>query len=112
MKKVKRPVRPAKATLPPSWEAAPVDCGAPDALDIPDMLAMLPDPELVADEPEPEVAVPFSLSLPPVPACDVGETLSEAEAAAFLKASMVLAPEAGGLMTPTMPPWQCLPWEQ
>ena len=109
MKKVKRPVRPAKATLPPSCEAAPVDCGMPD---IPDMLDMLADPDLVADEPEPEVAVPFSLSLPPVPALDSGETLSAAAVAAFLKASMVLGPEAGGLMTPTMPPWQCLAWEQ
>jgi hypothetical protein len=106
---VNTPVRPAKIALPVSCDAAPVEAGA-EAL----------------DEAEPDVEVPFSWSLPPEPAVDAGETLSVACFDAFLKASRVFAPEVllsckyvcingervktyGGLITPTIPLWQCLP---
>lgn len=90
MKKVNRPVRPAKATLPLSCDAAPV---AADEL---------------ADEP-PDVEVPFTESLPPVPEVVVGETLLLASEEAFLYAAKVFAPVVGGLIAPTIPAWQCLP---
>lgn len=75
-------------------EAAPVDEGAPE----PDALG--------------EDDVPFSASLPPLPATEEGDTLFCASEEAFLYAANVLGPDLGGLMTPTIPDWQCLAWEQ
>jgi hypothetical protein len=72
MKKVKRPVIPAKTALPARWDAAPVAEGVSD------------------------VELPFSLILPPVPAVDVGDTFSVAFSEAFLNASRVLGPDALG----------------
>lgn len=105
MKKVNRPVIPANTALPARWDAAPV---------------------AEEGEGDSDVEVPFSLSLPPVPAVDVGDTFSVAFSEAFLNASRVLGPDAldnvseskrlqdkwetyGGLITPTMPFWQCMP---
>jgi hypothetical protein len=45
-------------------------------------------------EPEGDVDVLLSVRLPPVPALEVGETLVEASAEAFLYAARVLGPEA------------------
>jgi hypothetical protein len=56
--------------------AAPVEAGAPEA------------------ELEDEDEELLSVRLPPVPALEVGETLVEASAEAFLYASRVLGPEA------------------
>jgi hypothetical protein len=75
MKKVKRPVMPAKTALPARWDAAPVDA---------------------AGEGDADVEVPFSVRLPPVPAVAVGDTLSVAASEAFLKAARVLGPDALG----------------
>lgn len=75
---MKRPLRPAKATLPVRCDAAPVDWTAPEAL----------------EEGEPDVDVPFSVMLPPVPAVDEGETLVLALAEEFLNAAKVLSPVA------------------
>lgn len=72
-----RPVRPANATLPVRCDAAPVDEAGAEAL----------------DEAEPDVVVPFSVRLPPVPAVDVGETLLVAASEAFLKAAKVFSPD-------------------
>lgn len=69
---------------------------------------MEPAPVFVPLVPE----VPFS-SFPPTADVLTGEVLLVAFAAAWAKASMVLPPDAaGGLMTPTMPLWQCWPCEQ
>ena len=74
---MKRPVRPANATLPDRCDAAPVDWAGPEAL----------------DEGEPDVEVPFSVRLPPKPAVVVGEVLLSAFSEAFLKAAKVLSPD-------------------
>jgi hypothetical protein len=71
---VKRPVIPANMALPARWDAAPVAAGEEDD--------------------DPDVEVPFSDRLPPEPAVDVGDTFSVAFSEAFLKASIVLGPEA------------------
>lgn len=105
------PAKPANATLPDICEAAPVeDAGVPDAV--------------LDGEVEPVLCV----RLPPVPALTVGDTLLSASEDAFLKAARVFAPVAlravsgkkhrvwgktyGGLITPTIPFWQCLPCVQ
>lgn len=97
--------------LPDMCVAAPVEDGEPEAV---------PDGDV-----EPELCV----RLPPLPALTVGDTLLPALDEAFLKAARVLGPLAlntvsmktffwredmtyGGLITPTIPAWQCLPCVQ
>jgi hypothetical protein len=70
---VNRPVIPANTALPLRADAAPVAAGEEDEGDIDD-------------------EVPFSPSMPPLPATVVGETFSLASIEAFMKASSVFAP--------------------
>jgi hypothetical protein len=66
----------ANAALPPRCDAAPVAAG-----------------EEEEPEGEVDVEVPFSPSLPPVPATDEGDTFSFASIEEFMKASRVFAPD-------------------
>ena len=66
----------------------------------------LPDPD---PDPDPDEEDEFD---PPGPAAPVGTPVSATDLAASLYASRVRAPDVGGLIAPTIPPWQCLPVAQ
>lgn len=80
---------------------------------VPDAAAEEPEPVPVPEPPVVSEPLPEPVPLPvPLPAAWPGLRFSVAFAASAVKADIVFSPDAGALMAPTMPPWQCFACEQ
>lgn len=79
----------------------------------PDLVLLASGPPEVPEPLEGEIGVlPPEPPEPPEPGAWPGLKFSVAEAASATKASIVRLPDAGALIAPTMPAWQCFPCEQ